>query len=277
VVFVSILPQETFVREIAGESVDVEVMVRPGHSPATYEPMPRQMAALADARVYLAIGVPFERVWLARLRQINPEMRVVATQAGIERRRMVAHHHHEHEEEHELEAESGKHDEDAAGMMDPHIWLDPQLVKQQASSICAALCALVPEQAATYRQNLAAFQADLTRLDHELGEILAPLRGRAFMVFHPSWGYFAEAYGLRQIPVEIEGKDPGAKALAELIAEAREEEIRTIFIQKQFSTKVAQAVADAIEGRVVAIDPLAPDYAENLKRTARLLAEGIHE
>ncbi len=272
--FVSILPQKTFVEKITGDSAEVHVMVGPGQNPATYEPTPRQMMSIAQAQVYFRIGVPFENVWIDRLAASNPQMQIVDTRRGIELRTMEKHRHGEDEVEHEEHNHEAQED---LRHKDPHIWLDPRLVKKQADTICEAIKKADPANAEVYRQNLLNFQRELDALDQEIRTILSAHEGRKFMVFHPAWGYFAEAYNLQQIPVELEGKEPSAQDLQEILQIAQEHDIHTIFVQKQFSRKTAAAIAEMIDGQVKALDPLAPDYIENMKRIALALAEGSAE
>lgn len=158
---------------------------------------------------------------------------------------------------------------------DPHIWLDPLLVKKQAETICAALSRLDPEGATVYEANRAAFAAELDRLHREIRGILAPLKGHDLFVFHPAYGYFAERYHLHQVPVEIEGKTPSARQLVELIDRARAAEAKVIFVQRQFSREAARAVAEAIGGAVVEVDPLAEDYLANLRAIALAIRDGL--
>ncbi len=165
-------------------------------------------------------------------------------------------------------------DENDHGGPDPHIWLSPALVKEQARTICAALSELDPPGRKDYEAGLARFLADLEGLDRRLAAALAPARGKSFMVFHPAWGYFAHAYGLRQVPIEIGGKTPSARQLARIIDRAREEGIRVIFVQPQFDLRSAQAVAEAIGGAVVPIDSLAENYPENLAAAAAAILAG---
>lgn len=274
-VFVSILPQKYFVEQIAGDLVDVHVMVKPGASPATYEPKVSQMKKLSSCEIYFAIGVPFERAWLGRIAGVNPQMRIVRTDAGIEKRSMEKHLHeqkgHAADEGHHHE-ESERVEEDG---FDPHIWLSPVLVKQQAALIAASLKELLPEQATHLENNLAGFQKQLDALDAELHQILAGKKGLRFMVFHPSWGYFAWNYGIEQIPIEIEGKGPKSSQLRELILFARAEGIKVIFAQPQFSSKSAGLVAREIDGQVISIDPLAEDWLANMKVVAKKFRDAI--
>jgi zinc transport system substrate-binding protein len=267
-VFVSIVPQKYFVERIGGESINVSVMVQPGANPATYEPKPRQMVALTKAKAYFAIGVPFEAVWLNRISAANPGMAVIHTEEGIEKRIMEEHLHGE--EGHSVQ-ENGEREgaEDYYVVKDPHIWLSPRLVKAQVRNILNGLLRIDPARAASYEKNCKSFIVEIGALDTEIKGIFAEKEGgKVFMVFHPAWGYFAQAYGLKQVAVEMEGKEPGPVDLEELIRHAREEGIKVIFVQPEFSTKSAEAIAKAIEGEVVFANPLALDWADNLKKVA---------
>jgi zinc transport system substrate-binding protein len=247
---------------VGGDRVDVSVMVGRGHSPATYEPMPKQIAELNKARLYFRIGVPFENVWMDRVSKANPGMRVIDTQHGIDLLAMKAHDHSRH---------TGKHNY-SKGLRDPHIWLSLRLVKIQAKNICDALVDEDPAHMSFYQENLMAFLRDLDETDADITEILKDTKIRKFMAFHPAWGYFARDYGLEQVPIEIEGKEPTARTLAHLIGQAKQEGIRVVFVQKQFSKKSAETVARAINGKVVQIDPLAMDYMNNIREIAEAFA-----
>ena len=132
-VFVSIIPQKYFAQEIGGEFVDVSVMVQPGASPAVYEPKPAQMVALSRAKIYFAVGVPFEAVWLERIMAANSNLIIVHTEKGIQKRPMKSHHH----QEEGLAILEKRHDHQ---IKDPHIWLSPPLVMVLARNILDALC-----------------------------------------------------------------------------------------------------------------------------------------
>ncbi|MFD2110362.1 metal ABC transporter solute-binding protein, Zn/Mn family [Thiorhodococcus fuscus] len=269
-VFVSVLPEQTFVERIGGAHVQVESLVKPGDNPHTFEPTPSQISRLADADLYLRIGMPFEAAWVERIRGVNPDIRILDLSANIKRRPLEAHDHdddthHDHAEEHEHEHEASE--------PDPHIWTSPILVERMGQEIAAVLSEMDPSHAANYAANLAAFEADLDALDRDIREILKPISQRRFMVFHPAWGYFADAYGLTQIPIEHEGKEPGPRSLAALIDQARHAETRVIFVQPQFSRRAAEQVANAIGGRVESIDNLAPDYFANLRHVAQVIAD----
>jgi zinc transport system substrate-binding protein len=273
-VFVSILPQKYFVEQIAGDLVNVEVMVKPGASPATYEPKVSQMKKLASSGIYFAIGVPFERAWLTRIAGVNPQMEIVRTDGGIEKIAMEK-HLHEGELSEQVGDDHGDKNNDQEDGLDPHIWLSPILVKQQATVIAASLKERMPGEAVLLESNLSRFLARIDILDTELHQILAGKNDLRFMVFHPSWGYFARNYELKQIPIEIEGKGPKSSQLRELIIFAREEGIKVIFAQPQFSTKSAKLVAREIDGQVITVDPLAEDWLANMKIVAEKFRDAI--
>lgn len=264
--FVSILPQVCFVERVGGRHVRVSVLVGPGQSPFSYEPTARQMSELAKARVLFRIGVPFEEVLLPKISAAFGQLKICDTRTGITLRPIGG-----HESDHESHAE---HEHDHEGD-DPHIWLSPKLVKIQAQTICDTLCQLDPPHADDYRRNLAGFHADLDGLDARIGTALAPVKGKELFVFHPAYGYFADAYGLKQVAVEIAGKEPSAKELSALVKRARDSGARVIFVQPQFSTSSAAVVAREIGGAVVPLDPLAPDYLENLERMAVVVKEAL--
>lgn len=262
-VMVSILPLKYFTQHIGGERVQVSVMVPPGASPATYEPKPRQMVTLAQAKLYIAIGVPFEKAWLPRLRSANPSMTIVKGASGIHMRYMQAHHHdHGHGEAH-------------TGTPDPHVWNSPTEAKKLAGNILAALVQADPEGSKVYRNNYDRLIKKVDAVDAELRTLLAGKQGTRFLVYHPSWGYFARDYGLTQIPVELEGKEPGPRELAGIIKMAEKDGITVIFAQPQFSQKSARIVARAINGSVILADPLAEDWADNLLKVGRQLRNAL--
>ncbi len=256
-VFVSILPQKYFVEKIGGDFVEISVMVEPGASPATYEPKPKQMVGLSKARIYFAIGVPFEKAWVKKIASASPGMAVIRTQDGIEKIPMKRH------------KEGHRDNGEYHGIRDPHLWLSPPLVTMMARNILCALTDADPGNRSVYEANYKKFIMEIAELDAELREIFAQKgKGLQFMVFHPAWGYFANAYGLEQFPVEIEGKNPKPSELQNLIKHASKQGIRVIFVQPQFSVTNAKVIAKAIGGQVAFADPLAPDWADNLRQVA---------
>lgn len=267
---VSILPQKTFVQAIGRDLVEVKAIVQPGFNPATYEPKPSQISNLTKTDVYFALGVPFEQAWLERFQAVNPTMRIVHTESGIEKLALpTSHDFHEHSQN------QGGHEHE--GIKDPHIWLSPPLVKTLARNMTRALQEIDPKNSSTYEDNLSNFLQNVDALHSELQDMLAPVQGEAFLVFHPAWGYFAHTYGLRQIAVELEGKEPKPSQLGRLISFAREEGFQAIFVQPQFSDKSAQVIAQEIGAEVITADPLAQDWAGNLRQQAKALRRALGE
>lgn len=268
-IFVSILPLQFFVARISGDLVDLQVLVGPGMSPATYDPLPRQMAALSRARLLFTIGVPFERRLLSKLRDTMPDLKVIDAGAGIAgtgETLETSGHHDDHNEHRDCSSES----------MDPHVWMSPVSARVIARNIFEGLVALLPNFAEELRSRFEILDADLVELHREIGKTLAPFAGKAFFVYHPAYGHFASVYGLKQISVEVDGKEPSPRSLAKLVRLAGKEGVRVIFAQPQFSTFSVAALARSIDGRVVTLDPLSADYLQNLRSIARALA-GLEE
>lgn len=263
-VAVSIAPQQYFVERIGGEHVAVTVMIPPGSEPHTYEPKPRQLTELAAADVYFTVGVAFETAWLDRFRAVNKDMRVVSTYDRIAR---VAASPHSHD------GQGREGDEEG---VDSHIWLSPPLVMLQARVIFDTLVSIDPGHSNEYAKGYRSFLSEVTALDTELALMFADTGGQnRFIVFHPSWGYFARAYGLQQIPIEVEGREPTSSELVELIKFAKENGIKAVFVQPQYSGRSAGMIAGEIGGEVITADPLAEKWSENLESVARRIREEL--
>lgn len=258
VVFVSIPPQKFVVEQLAGGRVHVEVMLPPGASPATYEPTPRQMAALNSADLYLQIGVPFEGPVLGKISTVAPGLEVVDCRQGVELVPMEDHHADDH----------------GHGPLDPHIWLDPVRMKTVAGTTARALSEKLPA-AADIEKSLTGLLAAIDATDRRVKERLEPFKGRDLLVFHPAYGYFARRYGLVQIAVESEGKAPSSRQLAEIVDSLRDRNTPAIFVQPQFSQTAARRVADALGCQVVMLDPLAEEYLVNLESMAERIATAM--
>jgi zinc transport system substrate-binding protein len=278
-VFVSIAPAAYFVERVGSHYVDVSVLVGPGQDPHTFEPTPKLMTKLADARVLFEMGFPFERALIKKVGSTFKNLKVVDLQQGIKLRPVTKEEEaaeeaeHEHGHGPELAKEHERHH--AAGEMDLHTWLDPHLAKNQARTIADTLIRIDPSHKNGYEKNLKAFQADLDKTNEQLTKALTAVKGKSIFVFHPAYGYFAKAYGLKQIPVQIGGKEPTARQLAKLIDLAKKEGIKVIFVEPEFSKKSAEALAKAIGGAVVPLDPLSRDYLTNLREMAAKLDSAL--
>ncbi len=270
-VFVSILPQKYFAERLLGNNGTVEVLIGPGMSPHTYEPLPQQMSKLSRANIFFTVGIPFEQAIINRLKDICPNLTISFSDENIEKIRMIGHHHHEESHEHHHE-EAHQHDMG----LDPHFWLDPIRASVMADNMAKVIIASKPELADSVKSNLEAIKSEMNKLDEELTQKLLPFKGKTMLVFHPAFGYFATRYGMIQKAVEIEGKEPAPRQLAELIRGCRSEGIKIIFVQKQFPAATAETISRSIGGRVVAIDPLAEDYVNNLKAMAEAVVDSAN-
>lgn len=286
-VTVSILPQAYFVERIAGDLAAINVMVGPGDDAHTYEPKPDQMIALSESSLFFSIGIEYEESWLPRFEDVNPEMEIIDSAEGIERIMETIPHTHDNDDDHAHEANDHHdnddhhddndhgHDHDHEFGLDPHVWLSPNNGKIIARNIYNALVAASPEHETVFTTNYKALIADIDALDSRITETLSGVSQRNFMVYHPAWGYFAETYGLTQLPIKVGGVDPSPSELAALIDQALEEDIRVIFVQPQFSEANARAIAQEIGGEVVQVDPLAFDWLANLELVADAFASAL--
>jgi len=265
-IVVSILPQKEFVKEVGKDKVTVQELIPPGASPATYNPKPSELANIEKAEIYFRIGqLPFEKAHTETFRSLNPDMRIVSASDVVELRHFEGREEHSHEEEHE-------HDEEE---IDPHLWLSPENAKKQVEQIYQALAEIDPENKDYYRKNADDYIAKLEALDQELKQEFFDIKTENLMVFHPAWGYLADAYGLKQIAIEQSGKDPTAKELAGIVDFAKENNVKVIFVQKQVSMQNAEALAAEIGATVIQIDPLAENYLENMSKIGREIARRL--
>ncbi len=274
--FVSILPQKYFVERIVGDMFNIEVLVKPGESPATYEPTTKQMIGLSKAKALFTIGVAFEDNLIPKLQKQYPDLEILATDKNILKHKPASfidifdneldhsHHHHENEDAHH-------HHEG----LDPHIWLSPNLVKTQVTNIADYFIATYPEQANFFEKNRDEFFTELDEATLEIEKIFSKVERREFLCFHPAWGYFADQFNLKQIPIEIEGKEPTPKEQQKIIEFVQEQGIKVIFVQAQFDQRIASSIAEQIGGSVILIDPLAENYLDNLKIIANKIAESM--
>ncbi|MCA2691498.1 MULTISPECIES: zinc ABC transporter substrate-binding protein [unclassified Microcystis] len=278
-VTVSIVPQEYFVKRIGGDRVSVNAMIQPGTDPHTYEPKPEQLKTTARSQAYFKIGVSLEDAWKDRLNSVNQQMLIVDTSQGVDKIPLTAEHDHDHNHDHNHDHDHAKAKTEQAGKntLDPHIWLSPKRVKAQAKTIYQTLAQLDPGQEAIYRANLEKFSQELDALDQEIRQNLAGIKNKKFMVFHPEWGYFAQDYGLEMIAIEIDGNEPSAAQLSQLIKQAKKENIKVIFTQPEFSQKSAETIAREIGGQVIPISAFAENWSENLRQVSQKMATVLNQ
>ena len=257
-VVVSVLPLQTIVETVGGQHVTVSTMVREGFSPVTYAPTPKQLITLEQAAIYFRIGVAFEDSWMARMQSVNPAMRIVDVRDGI---RLLDHHNHK---------ASG-----VADSKDPHVWTSPERVKQIATTVRDTLARVDPTHRSSYEYNYEQLIIQLEQVDETIKNLLSTRLDKAFLVYHPAWGYFAESYGLTQVAIEHEGKQPGARSLARLMIHVRQSGIHLLVAQPQYSLHISQKIADSTHLKIVIIDPLAADFLAQLVMLARSLSEAF--
>lgn len=268
VVAVSILPQKYFLERIGGNRVRALVLVGPGQSPHSYEPTPSQMAALSGSRAWILSGTDFEIGLRPKIASQFPELLIVDGTKGVSFRRLQEgemEHEREHEDTHGEASHPGETDLPGTNI-DRHTWLGYEASRVIAGNIRDALVALDPEGRAMYDANLTSLITDIDATFTDLKAALAPLAGKSVMVFHPSFGYFLDTFGIGQSPVETGGKEPSARALTALIARARAERVPAIFVQAQFPVAAAKTVAAQAGAQVVMLDPLAPNWLANIRR-----------
>jgi zinc transport system substrate-binding protein len=288
-VFVSILPQRFFVGQIGGERVNVSVLVEKGRDPHVFEPLPAQMAGLAKAKAYFAIGLPFEETLLPRVKSLTPDLKIYHTDEGIDKIAVSrGHDNHEHQHEHKAEQHEHDHKHDHKAEKhehhahdnhhhhegaDPHVWNGPRETIHMAGNILAGLIEIDPDGKDEYTKRHAAFVERIKAMDAEFVELFREKQGAAFLVFHPAWAYFARSYGLVEVAIETDGKEPKAADLANIISEAKERGVRVVFISPQFSKRSAEIIARAVGATVETVNPLAEEWEENLRAVAKAIAE----
>ncbi len=244
IVATSIMPQKEFIEAVGGDKVKVIVMVPPGANPHTYEPQPSQLRELSKARIYFQIGsgIEFEKTWMERLKEQNPNMKIINCSKGIK-----------------LMKE------------DPHIWTSPRNAIIIVENIYKALIEEDPNHKEYYTENKDKYVTRLKKLDEQFNQTLTGKQNKKILVYHPAWTYLCRDYKLEQITIEREGKEPSPQTLAKIIQEAKKDNIRIIIVSPQSNKQSAQAIADEIGAKIVTIDPLAENYIENMEKMLQTL------
>ena len=261
IITVSIAPFEYFVSEIGGEDFTVNVMVPAGANPHIYEPFPQQIFNLRKSVGYVSNGyLGFELTWLDRFYDTNRTMKKLSLSKNIEP--LGASHRHE-----------GDHIEGA----DPHYWVSPKSALTMALSVRDFLCELNPVSESKYETNYQELLLRIQELDKRAASLFSGVQHRSFMIFHPNLGYLARDYGLEEIAVEYEGKEPPPSRMKELIDRARNEHIKTIFVQREYDTKNARAIADEIGAKLQIIDPLSAEWMDSTREIISTLYASLNE
>lgn len=251
VVSVSIIPLQYFVDRLTDKALDVNVMIPPGASHATYSPTTAQFRKLSESGIYFRIEhLGYERAWANRLSEMNPKMRVVNLMEGLEiiRGEEIDHGDHVHE-----------------GGIDPHIWMSPKVMLQVLPRLKVAIIEVYPHLAELVALNYSELVEEVTLLDQEIEEVVNALLKKRFMIFHPALTYLARDYGLEQIAVERGGKEPSPAMLSNIIREARKHDIPVIFIQREFDVRSAELISQETGAEIIQINPLAYDWEKNIR------------
>jgi zinc transport system substrate-binding protein len=262
---VTIPPMAEFVEKIGGAYVSVTTMVPEGADPHTYEMTPSQLQQLADAEMYVVVGsgIEFETAWLDDIVSLNRDIVLVNAASGVNI--ML------------LESFEGEYHDDGEGL-DPHIWTSPQNVIRIVDTIARALSQYDPAHASAYEGAAASYITELEALDEAIGEAIMEHDIETILVLHPAWGYFARDYGISQIAIEVEGKEPGPQTIEQIIETAKSEVISVVIASPEFSTKTAEVIADEIGGTVAHISPLEKAYIDNMYRLIDALEDvSLHE
>ena len=264
IVSVSIPPQAFFVQKIAANTLKINTLIEQNADEHTFELKPSSMKELEKSDIYFTIGLEFEKAFSPKFKENFKNLNFVDMQKNIELKDFEEHSHeeHGHEEEHEEQK-------------DIHTWLNPLLVKTMATTIFEALVQKYPQNKALYEKNWEKFLKELDALDFQIKTEFKDIKQKEFIVYHPSWGYFASAYGLEQIPVEIEAKEPKIKDLQRLIKFAKEKNIKVIFVQPGFPENAAKTLAKECGANIISINHLAFDWENELKKSAKILADSL--
>lgn len=263
VITVSIVPQKYFIDQLAGDYFEVNIMVPPGASPDDYEPSPKQLKSLSKSKAYFYLGhLGFEKSWMKRFTGTAPNVKFIPCNLGLDLLEGDCHHEH-------VGTASHTHG------TDPHIWTSPENVKTITKTICNELSKLYPSKKKEFEKNYAAFVKRINEMDTKIRIDLENFENRSFMIYHPALAYFARDYFLHQYSIEYEGKSPSTAHMKEMVDLARREKIKTVFIQSQFESEKAQAIAKEIGAKVVSIDPLAYDWMAETERIAKELKETL--
>lgn len=252
IITVSIAPYKYFVEAIGGDDFQINIMVPAGSNPHIYEPFPDQISKLRRSIAYISNGyLGFEMTWLDRFYETNRAMKKLSLAEGIEP--LESEHHHD-----------GDHVEGA----DPHYWVSPKCAAVMAVAVKDFLCTLKPEHKGIYEANYQALASKISDLDLKTQSLFADFEGRQFIIYHPNLGYLARDYGIEEVSVEFEGKEPPPSRMRMLIDLSREKGLNTIFVQKEYDTKNAKAIADETGAKIIIIDPLSEDW---LKSTSEII------
>jgi zinc transport system substrate-binding protein len=263
VVSVSILPQKFFVEQIAGDFLQVNVILPPGSGPEEFEPTPRQTQDVTNSTFYFFIGhLGFEKTWVKKVAEVSTSVKFVSCSKGIDLLEDGCTHHEESDGEH-------------IHGTDPHIWTSPENVKTMSRTICSELSNAYPDNKETFEKNLNLFISKIDSLDNHIRQIFNDSIKSSFMIFHPSLGYFARDYHLTQHSIEFDGKSPSTAHIKKMVDTARSEKINTVFIQSQFESSKAEVIAKEVGAKIVPVDNLSENWLDEMYSLAQKMKEAL--
>lgn len=248
IIAVSIVPQQTFVQKVCGDDYEVVTIIPPGYSPASYDPTPVEAEKFNKAVIYFTVGVPAE---VNILKRISSDTKIVHLEDIVAK----------------------KYDDRLLGTSrDPHIWLSPKRVQVMVDTIAQNLV-ILNNGTVDYAANAKAFNAELTQLESDITDLLAPVKNQSFVVFHPAFGYFADEFGLKMYALEEDGHEATPNHLMEMVDFAKENGIKTIFYQAEIDSAQSKSFAEEIGGVSAALSPLSGDYIANLHKMAQTIKD----
>lgn len=261
---VSILPQKYFVEKITGDHFHINVMVPPGFAPENFDPSPRQLASLSDSKIYLRIGnIGYEQASMKSIQKNNPGLKIYDLSEGVD---FIHSDHHHNDAETRYEEQ---HDPGA----DPHVWMSIENARIIAENILNAMIENFPSDSLFFRKNFQILLEEINQVKKEWDDQRSVLNGKTFIIYHPALAYLAKEYGMAQLVLEFEGKEPPLARIQSISKEAIQKNIKFIFIQKQFNTDNAKALANTLNARLVQIDPLDEDWPSQMKNILSTLIE----
>lgn len=252
IIAVSIIPEETFVKKVVGDKMDLLTLIGKGGSPEDYELTPKERAAFESSDLYFTIGVPAESLTI--LPFVNDDTKVVSLADAVEKVYSPLY---------------------IGTSRDPHIWMSPKRVIVMVNTIAEEVSKLDEENRSFYEKNALAYIDELTDVDEYNSSYLEDASPREFIVYHPAFGYFADDYNLTCTIIEEEGKEATAKSLANLVSDAKSKNIKNVFYQAEISEAQSATIAKELGGKSIQLNPLAANYIESLKETAQLIKGNI--
>lgn len=254
---VGIVPEATFVKAVAGDRVTIVTMIPPGNSPANYSPTATQMQTLSDADIYFTLRMPAEEAnILPKLLDFNKDITIIDLQNAVSQVYglwSLSNHCRDEHQDHEH------------GAVDPHVWLSPKRAIVMVRAIADALSQMDGVNKSIYQQNAEVYIQKLKTLDQEIHRVVSNMDDAVFLIYHPSYGYFADDYGFDMVTIETDGKQASAKGIQAVIDNAKARGIKTVFYQQEFDSGQAHTVAEEIGGKAVEAVPLAEDYVKSMR------------